>query len=389
MAEDWRDYIVEQEIVMRPLKDLIPYDRNAKLHENMVAYLRNNIRKIKFRNPIYIDQDMVIIEGHARRLAAMEIGMEMVPTIMVTDLTPEEVKLMRLADNRLAELSDYDLDMLGLEISELKADTGWDLTEFGLNFDFDDIPDIEDFDDDLDEPDDMADIMPDIPDEPFIQEGDVIHMGPHILVCGDYRDEDMRELLPKAKADMAIANPTYMNPTDDDFLTPLLKACHEAFVIAPNQTKAAYAVMHSKVLANLKDIIYWRISNPVAAEASSVTHTMHPILCLDKSGSLKYRHKSDISYDVIEASCPDTGLPVSLTSELIRTYTEEGDTVLDCFSCNGAALISCCDLGRTCVMMEPAPLLCDIIIRRYAEHTGERDVKVVRGNTVEGYPLPD
>lgn len=107
-------------IELRATKDLIPYEANVKLHDaKQVAKLAEEIRRRGWDVPIVVDRHGVIIKGHGRRLAALELGLAQVPVLVRNDLNPEQVRAARLADNRVA-VGDYDLDMMKLELADLK-----------------------------------------------------------------------------------------------------------------------------------------------------------------------------------------------------------------------------------------------------------------------------
>lgn len=113
---------------------LIPYENNARVNELAVPSVAASIQQFGFRNPILIDKDNVIIEGHTRRLAAIKLGMNEVPVIRATDLTPKQIAALRLVDNKVSELSSWDFDKLDKElaaISEMDGDA-LDMGELGF-----------------------------------------------------------------------------------------------------------------------------------------------------------------------------------------------------------------------------------------------------------------
>lgn len=101
--------------------DLIPYEKNPRINDYAVKKVLESIKEFGFRNPILVDEDMVIIAGHTRREASILAGIESVPYIVLKDLTPEQIKAYRIADNKLAELSNWDEDLLKAELFELQA----------------------------------------------------------------------------------------------------------------------------------------------------------------------------------------------------------------------------------------------------------------------------
>lgn len=114
---------MKHEIQMMAPDRLIPYEKNAKIHTPaQISKIAASIKKFGWRgNPIVVDKDLVIIAGHGRRLAGIELGMPEVPVIVAADLTEDEIKALRLADNRVA-ISDIDADLLKQELGEITID---------------------------------------------------------------------------------------------------------------------------------------------------------------------------------------------------------------------------------------------------------------------------
>lgn len=116
-------------------KELIPYPKNAKVHsDSQITELSESIGQFDFDVPVVVDGDGVIIKGHGRQLAAIEAGKETIPVIERKDLTPEQVKAARLADNKLGE-SPWDMGLLGEELRELKELEFMDADFTSLGFD--------------------------------------------------------------------------------------------------------------------------------------------------------------------------------------------------------------------------------------------------------------
>lgn len=111
--------------------ELIPYSNNARINDYAVKKVLESIKEFGFRNPILVDKDMVIIAGHTRREASILAGLKEVPYIVATDLTPEQVKAYRIADNKLAELAVWDEDALREELYSLQ-DADFDLEVMGF-----------------------------------------------------------------------------------------------------------------------------------------------------------------------------------------------------------------------------------------------------------------
>ena len=120
----------ELRIEYLPVDALKPYSRNAKKHpDEQVEHIANSIREFGFRQPLVIDRDGVLVIGHGRLLAAKKLGLKTVPCVRADDLTDEQVKALRLADNKLNE-SGWDFATLEEELNELEAD--FNMADFGF-----------------------------------------------------------------------------------------------------------------------------------------------------------------------------------------------------------------------------------------------------------------
>ena len=116
---------------------LIPYANNPRLNDNAVDAVAASIKEFGFKVPIVVDGDNVIINGHTRLKAAHKLGLKQVPVIVADDLTPEQVKAFRLADNKTSELAEWDMDKLDIELDGIAdidmSDFGFDDDAFGLD----------------------------------------------------------------------------------------------------------------------------------------------------------------------------------------------------------------------------------------------------------------
>lgn len=141
---------VSKKIVMKPISEVKPYVRNPRKNEKTVKLLVDIIPKVGFNVPLVIDKNGIIVKGHARYAAAIQLGMDSVPCV-VTDADEEAIKLDRIADNKISEFSEWVTDELLHEVDMLNID--FDLESLGLpSVSFDDIPEP-----DFDEPDPQED----------------------------------------------------------------------------------------------------------------------------------------------------------------------------------------------------------------------------------------
>lgn len=127
-------------IIMLPVPEVRPYEKNPRKNAEAVKYVKASIEKFGFKQPIIVDSNRVIIAGHTRLEAAKSLGMAEVPCIVADDLTDAQVKALRLADNKVAEFSEWDLDLLGGELGELAEISDIDMGDFG--FDLSDLDNI-------------------------------------------------------------------------------------------------------------------------------------------------------------------------------------------------------------------------------------------------------
>ena len=121
------------DVIEKKLKDIKPYEKNPRKNDSAVDAVANSIREFGFKNPIVIDGNNVIICGHTRYKAAKKLGLDSVPCVVASDLTEEQIKAYRLADNKVSELAEWDIDLLGEELDGIfdidMSDFGFDMTE--------------------------------------------------------------------------------------------------------------------------------------------------------------------------------------------------------------------------------------------------------------------
>lgn len=128
------------EIVNIAVDKLVPYENNPRNNTEAIQYVANSIKEFGFKVPLVIDSDNIVICGHTRLLAAKQLGIEEVPCIVADDLTDEQIKAFRLADNKVGEIATWDLSKLQLELDFLD----FSMEEFGFIGAMEE-PDITDF----------------------------------------------------------------------------------------------------------------------------------------------------------------------------------------------------------------------------------------------------
>jgi ParB-like chromosome segregation protein Spo0J len=120
---------IADKIVEKKIEEIVPYENNPRNNDKAVKFVANSIKQFGFKVPIIIDKNGVIVAGHTRLKAAKKLGMKMVPCIVADDLTPEQVKAFRLADNKTAELADWNDELLESELADIDD---IDMGQFGF-----------------------------------------------------------------------------------------------------------------------------------------------------------------------------------------------------------------------------------------------------------------
>lgn len=184
------------------MDEIKPYENNPRFNNRAVSEVANSIAAFGFKQPIVVDKGHVIIVGHTRYLAAQSLGLDTVPVIVAEDLTPQEAKAYRLADNKVSEKSSWDQEALEKELLGL-ADL--DMHRFG----FDEI-DLSDLHNSM--PDDLGDLAGETDGSRSgdVDAGSLYILGRHRLLCGDAtNEEDYKKLMGKEMATLVLTDPPY------------------------------------------------------------------------------------------------------------------------------------------------------------------------------------
>ena len=190
----------ELKIVYKDIKELKDYENNPRKNEKAVPFVANSIKEYGWRNPVVIDKNGVIAAGHTRVKAAKTLGITKIPCIVADDLTEEQIRAFRLADNKTAELAEWDDELLAEELAMLED---IDMSQFG----FDGLEEMLDETREATE-DDFNEDEEDI--EPVTKTGDIWVLGDHRLICGDSTQKDVIDrLMQGEKADMVFTDPPY------------------------------------------------------------------------------------------------------------------------------------------------------------------------------------
>ena len=187
----------EMKVIIREIDQIRPYDGNPRRNEDAVAAVMKSLQEYGFQQPIVIDADGVIVAGHTRYEAAKELGLERVPVKIADELTPEQIRAYRLADNQTGSIAEWDMEKLCIELTDLQGD-GYDLDVLGFDDTFLNAILREggiSVEDTVAEGNTDPDAVPAEPEEAITQPGDIWILGNHRLMCGDSASEEAVDLL--------------------------------------------------------------------------------------------------------------------------------------------------------------------------------------------------
>lgn len=412
-------------VEMIRLEDIHPYENNPRFNEGAVAGVANSIERFGFKVPVIVDRNNVLIAGHTRVKAAERLGMVEVPAVRADDLNQQEVDAFRLADNKVAEASEWDIKTLQEELSRL---TEFDMAGFGFDLDFE-MPEFVE----IEEDDWELEPAPD----PQSKLGQVYQLGKHRLMCGDSTNlKDVQKLVDGQQVDLLLTDPPYNvdyegtagkiqndNMADAQFRQFLVSA----YASANNVMKpgAAFYIWHADcegfnfrgaardVGWTVRQCLIWVKSSLVLGRQDY--HWIHePCLYGWKDGAAHYFIDDRTQTTVIEDQKRDfskmkkeemkqlleeiysdkeittiireakparndmhpTMKPLKLMGRLIKNSSKKNEKVLDLFGGSGSTLMACEQLERTCYTMEYDPRFVDVIIERWEAYTGEKAVLI-------------
>ncbi len=368
-----------------PLGRLRPYANNPRVNNGAVPAVAASIREFGFLVPIVATPDGTILAGHTRLKAAQSLGLAEVPVLVARDLDDAKARAFRLADNKTAELAEWDLQKLDEELAALGD---YDMAQFG--FEAPDEPE---------EGETEADDAPgvEVEEPPVSKPGALYALGEHRLLCGDSTDAHaVARLMGGEKADLLLTDPPYnvayegeagtiANDSMDD--AAFLAFLTRAFKVAAQALKpgAAFYIFHSDfeglnfLLAakaaelQVRQCIVW-VKNTLVLGRKDYQCRHEPCLYGWKHGAAHRWLGDRRQTTVLEFPKParsaehPTMKPVALLEALIRNSSERGDVVLDTFGGSGSTLIACERMGRRARLCELEPRFCDVIRRRWAEH---------------------
>lgn len=390
---------------------MIPYENNPRINDNAVDAVAASIKEFGFKVPIIVDKNNVIVAGHTRLKAAQKLGLEEVPVIVADDLTEEQIKAFRLADNKVSELADWDFSKLEAELSGLEMD----MTQF--NFDMKELS--KEFDKNKEVTEDDFDVDAELEkiEEPTVKRGQVWKLENHYLMCGDSTSkEDVEKLMNGNKADMVFTSPPYNGnntiPEGDMFknnvVTKLYIDGYE-----DNLSSEQYVEFTSKVLdlcfQYTDGFIFWNVNYNKNSRFEYIAQIIPrlpyliELICWKKTNAIPLKrmlrrawepvfvfstNKTNLEIDNVESNFWEISnnniqfekhkacFPVALVAKGINLVKPKTNIVLEPFGGSGSTLIACEQLNRNCCIMELDPKYCDVIIKRWETLTGKQAVKL-------------
>lgn len=373
------------QIINMQMAQIKPYPNNPRKNADAVKYVAASIKEFGFKQPIVIDRDNVIIAGHTRYLAAKELKLKEIPCLMADDLTNEQIKAYRIADNKTAEFAEWDLSMLDAELDGI---FDLDMSEFGF----------------MDEPEKIEpqendfDVDGALTDDPVAKLGDIWQLGRHRLMCGDSTDsEAVALLMDGVKADMVFTDPPYgvnyqsnmrtktqkfdVIENDDKLLdfVPLCLEHSKGFIFICTSWKVLKQWL-DKIdgMIELSNMIIWDKGGGGIGDLKKTFSTDYEvIMCANRGNAITGKRIGsvwNVGKDNANKYNHPTQKPIKLSAMAIENTTKLQDTVLDLFGGSGSTLIACEQLDRICYMMELDPKYIDVIIKRWEQFTGGKTI---------------
>lgn len=375
------------------ISEVKPYDKNPRKNDQGVDAVAKSIKEFNWQQPIVVDKDNVIIVGHTRYKAAKKLGMDKVPVVVADNLSPEQVKAYRLADNKTGELTDWDMGLLDDELADI-ADI--DMSDFGFDLDLgDDEAKVQE--DDFDE---------EVPEEPKSKLGQIYQLGRHRLMCGDSTKSEMvKKLVGGVQCDLLLTDPPYNvgyegkqkskmtikndhQETDDfySFLVAAFKAglgsmksgaAYYVWYAAGTPTSWVFNKALNDVGMKVRQQLVWE-KNQLVMGRQDYQWKHEPCLygwVEDGSHSWYSDRKQTtvMHFDKPQRSdLHPTMKPVALFDYQIKNSTKSGDVVLDLFGGSGTTIMACEQDGRNACVMEYDPKYVDVIIKRWEDFTGKK-----------------
>ncbi len=419
-------------ITYRLVSDLTANVRNARTHDRrQLRQIKNSIEAFGFTNPLLVDEAGVLIAGHGRLLAAIDLQLSEVPVVVLTHLTDIQKRALMLADNKIAMNAGWNMDMLAEELVDISTlDLGIDLGATGFE--------MAEIDLILESAHDPAGSEQPVETAPepnpnaaiFCRRGDLWRLGNHRVLCGDAKNpSDIAILMDDDRADAVFTDPPYNVPirghvsgngrvqhrefaeasgemdveTFQAFLAESLGLAAEysrpgavAFICMDWRHMGEMIRAGTEALGPLLNLCVWAKTN---GGMGSLYRSQHELVFVFRNGGTSHRNNVQLgrygrnrtnvwSYAGVntfrEGRMDDlrahpTAKPVAMVKDALLDVTKRGDLVLDPFLGAGTTLIAAELSGRIARGLEIDPAYVDVILRRWRRETGEDPVRAADG----------
>jgi site-specific DNA-methyltransferase (adenine-specific) len=402
---------MKMEIIYKQTSELIPYINNPRKNDKAVDAVASSIKNFGFKVPIIIDSQGEIIAGHTRLKAAKKLDIKEVPCLIADDLTPAQIKAFRIADNKVSESAEWDIDLLKIEIQDLDEFTGFELEELNIMFE--------------EEKEIIEDEVPEVQEEVITKLGDLYEIGEHRLLCGDSTDgEQVAKLMNGKKAELLFTSPPYSDMREYNGKKDL-SVDNIAKFIPTWMPFVEYQVVNLGIQRKDNDIVQywnnyidkarscgyklmawnvWKKSSVSVGQQSAFIPIYHEWIFVfgtkfkhinrtwerKQKATLKNKRKvrqadgslkestigkqeimkemesvfiSNVELGEIRKQHPGT-FPIDLPTEYIKAITNKNEIISESFLGSGTTMIASHQLNRKCYGMELDPKYCDVIIRR-------------------------
>ena len=399
-AQAWPAAKVE----MWAVENLVPYVRNARQHPpEQIDQIAASMERFGFTIPMLVAEDGTVIAGHGRLMAAAQLGLAEVPVMVARGWSEEDRRLYTLADNRLAEIAEWDPEMLRIELGELREDFG--IEDMGLiGFSADDLAEILpdallEITGGLTDPDDV----PEVPEAPVTRPGDVWLLGKHRLLCGDSTvATDVEKVLGGVTPLLMCTDPPYGVEYDPSWRNQAGAAktrrtgkvlnddradWRETWSLFPGDVAYVWhGALHAREVIEslevcgftLRSQIIWAKERLVLSRGDY--HWQHEpcAYAVKKSGKGHWagdRKQTTLwqiaSKDQDATTTHGTQKPVECMRRPILNNSSPGQAVYEPFMGSGTTLIAAQTTGRVCLGIELNPAYVDVAVQRWQDFTGE------------------
>ncbi|CUH39330.1 Modification methylase DpnIIB [Jannaschia seosinensis] len=400
------------DIIELPIGQIIPYARNPRRNEKAVAAVAASIAEFGWRQPIVVDDQMVVLAGHTRLLAARQLELETVPVHVAAGLTDAQARAFRIMDNRSSENAEWDKELLNLELGDL-LEANFDLGLTGFT------------DDELTAlmngleagtgPQEGEDNVPETPKDPISRPGDLWVLGNHRLLCGDATvATDVERLLGTVKPLLMVTDPPYGVAYDPSWRNQAGAAktrrtgkvlnddradWREAWALFPGDVAYVWhGALHAATVAEsleasgfaIRSQIVWAKERLVLSRGDYHWQHEPAWYAVRKTGKGHWagdRKQTTLWHiankDQDATTVHGTQKPVECMRRPILNNSSPGQADYEPFMGSGTTLIAAETTGRVCYGIELYPAYVDVAVQRWQTFTGQQATLIGDGRSFD------